>query len=416
MKLKAGFAREELKIDLPFPTIYSKCGGELADTMVSPVYSSVTAWEYEDTRGAFVTLDLLSVPCSFTGRLRNKLKDLQFAPQAVLVSATHTHTAPTFVRFRGCQETEPFLKEITRATLKAAERASKDLLPARLYHGKTDCFLNVNRREIGRVGQVNDVEAPSGEVDPEVVVLCFRKEKGDILLVNYAGHPLTTTGKPRIISADYPGALVKYVEEQRPGSRCQFLQGASGNVNIKIHGEPEVTGKVAEILGNKVLETTEKLKEIQVDKVDAVVKKINLPLDIETTLKEAKDLLAGEEVPDSPLFNQAMKQWAEEAIEAARSGETPNFAEAEIQKVSLGSFSIITLPGEPFVETGKALKHAGANLTVGYANTADVGYIPTREAFEEGGYEPDIAYRWYGIWKYRPDVESIVVKNGRDIL
>jgi hypothetical protein len=38
------------------------------------------------------------------------------------------------------------------------------------------------------------------------------------------------------------------------------------------------------------------------------------------------------------------------------------------------------------VETGLALKQAGANFVVGYAN-GYLGYFPIQRAYDEGGYE-----------------------------
>jgi hypothetical protein len=52
----------------------------------------------------------------------------------------------------------------------------------------------------------------------------------------------------------------------------------------------------------------------------------------------------------------------------------------------IGRVRWISLPGEPFVETGLALKQAGADFVVGYAN-GYLGYFPIRSAYDQGGYE-----------------------------
>ena len=57
--------------------------------------------------------------------------------------------------------------------------------------------------------------------------------------------------------------------------------------------------------------------------------------------------------------------------------------------MSIGPVRWIGLPGEPFVETGLALKQAGATFVVGYAN-GYVGYLPIRRAYDEGGYEVEL--------------------------
>ena len=63
----------------------------------------------------------------------------------------------------------------------------------------------------------------------------------------------------------------------------------------------------------------------------------------------------------------------------------------EVQVIRLDrDTAIVTLPHEIFVELGIAIKAASpfrTTLVVSLANDLDF-YIPTRRAFEEGGYEP----------------------------
>ena len=57
--------------------------------------------------------------------------------------------------------------------------------------------------------------------------------------------------------------------------------------------------------------------------------------------------------------------------------------------VRIGDVGIVGLPGEIFCEFGMDIKrHSPAKHTmvIGLANDA-IGYIPTEEAFEHGGYE-----------------------------
>ena len=58
----------------------------------------------------------------------------------------------------------------------------------------------------------------------------------------------------------------------------------------------------------------------------------------------------------------------------------------ELQFMQLGDLKWLALPGEVFVETGIAIKQAGASFVVGNAN-GWLGYFPTRRAYDEGGYE-----------------------------
>ena len=286
--MKAGFGRREIQVELPTSTIYCKGTGKCINEILDRIYASVIIWEEGDLRGAFFTFDLLAVPSSFTATLRRRLESLGFNSEAVALNATHTHTAPTFCQFRGIEEIENFENKMEEICLKAVEEAQEDMEETTPYWGKSLCNLNVNRREIGRIAQINDLNAPSGNVDPEVTVLMFRRRRRpSIILVNYAAHPLTITNNPYVISADYPGRLVRYLEKTHK-VYAQFLQGAAGNANIKIHGDDEVSWKAARILGEKVSEAIKRLKEISLTEVKAEVRRVNLPLDIDGTLRDQR--------------------------------------------------------------------------------------------------------------------------------
>ena len=65
-----------------------------------------------------------------------------------------------------------------------------------------------------------------------------------------------------------------------------------------------------------------------------------------------------------------------------------------VQRLSIGSLDLLFLPGEPFIEIAQELESSAAPrdcIVSGYSNQGEIGYIPTREAIEEGGYECDAA-------------------------
>jgi hypothetical protein len=78
---------------------------------------------------------------------------------------------------------------------------------------------------------------------------------------------------------------------------------------------------------------------------------------------------------------------------------------AQIGAMRLGPFGLAFVPGEYFVELGREVEAASPlrpTRTIGLTNGA-MGYIPTRRAFAEGGYEvnyrsaryePDTGHRW----------------------
>lgn len=85
-----------------------------------------------------------------------------------------------------------------------------------------------------------------------------------------------------------------------------------------------------------------------------------------------------------------------EVVEAQRilalaEGWTGERKTTEVQALAIGDdLAVVGLPGEVFAELGLALRERSPfrhTLVLGLANEA-IGYVPTRRAYHEGGYEP----------------------------
>jgi hypothetical protein len=61
----------------------------------------------------------------------------------------------------------------------------------------------------------------------------------------------------------------------------------------------------------------------------------------------------------------------------------------EVQALRLNDMVMVSLPGEVFTEAGLALKQAHPQVGIAVVELANdnIGYIPTHQAFAEGGYE-----------------------------
>jgi neutral ceramidase len=82
-----------------------------------------------------------------------------------------------------------------------------------------------------------------------------------------------------------------------------------------------------------------------------------------------------------------------------------------MQAIRLGPLALLSMPVEPFAEIGVVLKAGSpfaATMVSGYSN-GTLGYLPTAEAYPEGGYE---------IWvtPFAPEAAGIVVEAGLDLL
>lgn len=83
----------------------------------------------------------------------------------------------------------------------------------------------------------------------------------------------------------------------------------------------------------------------------------------------------------------------------------------QFQAIRIGSVALLSVPGEPFTEINQEIVGQSpfeATLFCGLSN-GYIGYIPTRRAFEEGGYE-------VGVSPFSPGAAEIVVKEGLQML
>ena len=108
-------------------------------------------------------------------------------------------------------------------------------------------------------------------------------------------------------------------------------------------------------------------------------------------------------------------KWARQLAEDLELGLVPSEVEGPINAVRIGDGLIVTGPGEVFTEIGMAVKErapGSPTMYCGYTNGA-VSYFPTAEAYEEGGYEPAVSNRTYGLpAQVDPVCASLLVERG----
>lgn len=330
----------------------------------------------------------------FTEELRRRVADrtgLQ-AP-AILLAGTHAHSTPETIGltpFRdvaGVPEWIAHHLEVLADTLVTAWRRRE---PVRVYHGKAQVTgVARNRRiilgtgKMSRHGPVPPTEelARPWRIDEELSVLGFerRDSRGGLVAVhlNYTAHPVVAMLLPQVC-ADFPGVASSWVEEQHPGSVCLFTNGAAGDVNsVAVSTNFEDVGRLGRRVGEAAVAKLAALRS------EPALMDSTLGVRSQTLRLSPRDCPSlAEALQGAPL--DARSPAGTRTRLAAKLAQGP--LDAEIQVMRLGSLRWVALPGEVFVETGLALKAAGATFVVGYAN-GYLGYFPLRRSYEEGGYE-----------------------------
>lgn len=411
--LRAGSARTDITPDEPIQL--SGYGPGTLDRTSTGVHSplSATALVLDDgtTTVAVVAVDLLNVSRELTAAVREEASAL--GVDHVTVAATHTHAAP-YVPGRFLEvnpllsydaDTTDYVATVERAVVDAISDAYDRSSSATLRVGRaTDDAVAVNRRRA------------DGPVDPELVAVVVETDARDLLLLNFACHPVCTTADATLVAADWPGALYERVRSET-GMETLFLNGAAGDVNPRGSSETrpdEAVYRYVAAVGEEVAETA---LDAVADARDAdplavaglTVERRTVELAFQATptpeemerrhaeLTAEIDRLGGDPAAvdfhslqddDSRLASLFRDRWYLE--EKRRLAECNRDAyETELAYVDVGPLGFLSIPGEAFVEHGLAFKAAADAdplVVAGYANEY-VGYLPTVEAFDEGGYE-----------------------------
>jgi hypothetical protein len=193
------------------------------------------------------------------------------------------------------------------------------------------------------------------------------------------------------------------VEKHFGGAICLFTNGAAGNINtVAVSTSFEDVQRIGERLGVAAVNGINNAKSESAMRnvfLSCLTEKIELQPRQCPSLQEAQAMVQREPSgKNRRLLRLAMKL-----------SEGPMIA--EVQGIGIGPVKIVTMPGEAFVETGLALKAAGAFSVVGYAN-GWLGYFPIRSAYDEGGYEVEP-----GAWsRVAPGSAEALQRAGENLL
>ena len=336
--------------------------------------------------------DILGPGRDFSRELRERVAaKTGLKPEAVMLAASHTHSAPetldlsSFREAAGASEwLQRHLEQLAETVIQAWQRRT----PVRLRAGSIAAPGLQRYRRIhlksggesrnGPLPKPEDVATP-WEVDETLQVLYLETAEGKphSVLLNFTAHPIVAMGLP-VVSADFPGVATALIEETLPGSICLFTNGCAGNVN-SIHVATNFEDMEADgrRFGQFALDCIKKLKSgpaMSGPRLAYVSETIELPSRPTLPLAEARQLAESNPTAE----NQARLRLAQKLAKGP--------IRAEVQAMSVGPVRWVALPCEAFVETGLALKKAGATFVVGYAN-GYLGYVPIRRAYDEGGYE-----------------------------
>jgi len=352
-------------------------------------------------------------------------------PGSVMISCSHTHSGPATRGLRSIgRPDEAYLDVAARKIIGAVAMACRDLAPSRLGFGRGDVLVGINRRMRGSDGRTTLGRNPGGPVAPWVDVIRVDREDGSpyAVLSSHTAHPVVLAGNNLLVSADYPGYAMRFVERNEPVI-SMFAQGCCGNVNSDpVGGTFEDAKRLGTILGAEIVRTFESIRTVPDISIDVSSALLKLPLmelpPREELLREAERYRAalrryeGDPERLRRSAEASFVEWAEDALALLDDPSRPTSVDFPVQAIRMGDGVIVGLPGEVFVEYALRISSRSPfnpTIVLGYTNGC-IGYVPTEEAYGEGGYEVDTAYKFYGVQMISPESERIIISGVEDLL
>jgi neutral ceramidase len=389
------------------------------------------------TTAAWIDLDLVLISRRESDAIREAVAAaLDISTNAVRVSVTHNHAGPPPSAWnwasQGQAALDGYYALLPEYAAGAARMARASLRPARVAAASGESRVAMNRREIAPDGRMVTGVNPDGPIDPQVFVLRIDDAEGGPLaaVVGYTMHPTTLGPTNRLISPDWPGHLKRTVEAIT-GATCLFAQGATGNIGPGLDGFTDDVHVVRRLGGQVGCEAARVYLGLQLPAVrhrhervwesgaplgkwikeplpepDTVVRvmsrEVMLPLieqpllsDAQARLDEAQRRLDDLKERAAPAAEIEAETFAVKRANMTLSrAQTYGGREAfpvELHLLQIGPAVLVGAEGEPFAEMGLQIKAGSpwpATWFGGYTG-GWAGYIPTPDAYPQGGYEVD---------------------------
>ena len=380
-----------------------------------------------------ISVDILKLPLSIVEYIKKRLisKFKLLKPNEIFLHATHTHSsfdltgefyypggAMGFIKgvLFADNKNDRFIVWMTDRIIKMVSKLIEDLEPCKVAW-KKESFnpeIVLNRRW------------PTRKVLPDLGVIVFKSlEENELLgfIINFACHPTTLSYKNNKLSADYPGRIIKKINDITNNKvKAIYFNGASGDLNPittsganleKIDkdkslsydqlGTYEHTKKIGYIIGEEALKIANSIPEENYSTFTEIViytKRLVIP---------QKDAKYYSKVWFSNKVKWILKKYF--LFKIAKFDERfVNFPFFTIERKNFKNYiktkvyfikfivdnsnilGIVTIPGELFEEISKNLISTAPTKmenTLIFQNSQDwIGYLfPLEMYINEGGYE-----------------------------
>jgi len=363
------------------------------------IVAQCIVFDNEQTRVAFVALDLCALSYRQLQKLRAAAVAAGIPEQHLMVNCSHSHYGPHLGSVEAHKQNLEYDKLFTERTQPLFEQAVADLQPAVLEYTVNSCTMGVNRRQLDDSGVARFRPDPRKQIDPDVPILRVLGSDGQVraIIFGYACHPTTASGPLLyLIGTDFPGYARDWVTAAYPGAMAMFLQGCAGDIKpraVKPRENEAYSGFGVVLLderGTKAAMGYELGRAVVAGlAVPPQPVPADRPADLEEALETPVTLGGMVELLLLPSKEDPTKLW-----------QTP----WHVGVWRIGDVYIFGSQGEILSAIGLRLKRELGDTrmwTDGYTHWGG-GYFPDAASYPEGGYEVNTS-------KFAPESEDILV-------
>ncbi len=346
------------------------------------IFHKIVALDDGTTQFYLVASDLcLFSPTVYDEAAQRVSKELGIAPNQMWWSVTHSHAAPEvgapgiYKVLLGRSDHEwnrEYATRVVDALVDGVKSAKTRLETARIGIGAGFSMANINRRAKDVDGRVSLGLNPDGPTDRQIGLIRLERPDGTPIAViaNYAMHGTVLSGSNLQIGGDGPGTVSAYVE-QKIGAPVLYVNGAAGNMApiYSVYPDPR-SGHLSQfnvLLGDRILAGLAGLGP----STDSVSLRLDEKM-IDTPRKDGLD-------------------WPEDLAKysSAPTGGRP-LVHLPVRFLRVNDAVIWSAPVELFCEIAIAVRnHSPFPRTFFFGYSGGwFGYLPTKQGFLEGGYEP----------------------------
>ncbi len=400
-----------------FPVLVN--GGFLqnhASQVNDPIRAKAIVLDDGGTRLVIVVVDSCMLPRELIDRAKALAREKTGIPtERMLISATHTHSAPAAMGALGCPADSSYVARLPERIAEAVGRAALKLEPARIgWNVINDPAHTFCRRWIRRPDKMiddpfgrrtvranmhpgyqnPDVIGPSGPVDPALTVLSIQARDGRpiAVLANYSMHYYGA----QPVSADYFGRFARALAKRMGASAVDppFLgimsQGTSGDQMWMDYGQPKKDPGLDAYAQDVARVAHEACRAIayhdwvplaMAEKTLVLARRVPDEARLAWAGKIVRRLTeSGQERPPRDL----PEVYAREAVFLHKEPRR----ELKLQAIRIGDLGVTAIPNEVFAITGLKLKAQSpfdTTMNIELANGSE-GYIPPPEQHALGGY------------------------------